>query len=51
MGRGDVQWNEMADGRFECPTAANCDDLTERWFLSQIFCKESAVSFHVLVET
>ena len=39
MGRGDVHWNEMADGRFECATAVNCDDLAELsdrgWGLTQ----------------
>jgi len=24
-----VHWNELADGRVECPIGVNCDDLTE----------------------
>ena len=23
MGRGDVHWNELSDGRFECPAAVS----------------------------
>jgi hypothetical protein len=29
MGGGDGHWNELADGRIECKTAVNCDDLTK----------------------